>query len=114
METVLGLKRAYVNRVYYCPHHPEAGYPGEVGALKIACTCRKPAAGMLLQASREFNISLAGSWMIGDAQRDIQAGIEAGCKTIYIPSGDVYDGAEADYICTSLSDAVDIILGKAV
>lgn len=84
METLLGKEGAYVDHIYVCPHHPDKGFPGEVPELKISCECRKPRPGMLLQAARDYNIDLASSWMIGDDQRDIQAGINAGCHTALI------------------------------
>ena len=84
METLLGKEGAYIDHIYVCPHHPDKGFPGEVPELKISCECRKPKPGMLLQAARDYNIDLESSWMIGDDQRDIQAGINAGCHTALI------------------------------
>lgn len=80
MEMLLGQENAYVNAIYFCPHHPDSGYPEERKEYKIKCDCRKPAPGMLLQAAEEWNIDLANSYMIGDSERDIQAGINAGVK----------------------------------
>ncbi len=84
METLLGKEGAYVDAIYYCPHHPHKGYEGEVAELKIDCECRKPKAGMLYNAAQEFNIDLEQSWMIGDGENDIKAGIAAGSKTALI------------------------------
>ncbi len=81
METLLGYDGAYLDGIYFCPHHPHKGYDGEVPELKIDCDCRKPKPGMLLQAAEEFNIDLSLSWMIGDSENDILAGKAAGCKT---------------------------------
>lgn len=81
METLLGAEGAYLDAIYYCPHHPHKGYEGEIAELKIDCECRKPKPGMLLKAAEEFNIDLNSSWMIGDSESDIHAGISAGCKT---------------------------------
>ncbi len=92
METLLGKEGAYVDAIYYCPHHPDKGFEGEVKALKIDCDCRKPKPGMLLKAAEDFNIDLSQSWMIGDGERDIKAGKNAGCKTILI----VGDGSESE------------------
>ena len=87
METLLGHEHAYVNAIYYCPHHPDAGYPEERKEYKIRCNCRKPAPGMLLQAAKDWNIDLENSYMIGDSQRDVEAGHNAGVKqSILIPS----------------------------
>ncbi len=87
METLLGQEGAYVDAIYYCPHHPDRGFDGEVIEFKIECDCRKPKPGMLLRASEEYNIDLAQSWMVGDSDRDVEAGKAAGCKTAYV--GDV-------------------------
>lgn len=84
MESLLGLEGAYVDGIYFCPHHPDKGYDGEVSDLKISCSCRKPKPGMLLNAAKDFNIDLTKSWMIGDSEQDIKAGIDAGCKTVYL------------------------------
>lgn len=87
METLLGNEGAYLDAIYYCPHHPHKGYEGEVPELKIECECRKPKPGMLLKAAEDFNIDLNLSWMIGDGENDIKAGKEAGCKTALIGDG---------------------------
>lgn len=88
METLLGYEGVYVDAIYYCPHHPHKGYEGEIPELKFDCDCRKPKPGMLLKAAEEYHINLANSWMIGDAENDIKAGIAAGCKTALIGEGD--------------------------
>lgn len=84
METLLGKEGAYLDAIYYCPHHPHKGYEGERPELKIDCDCRKPKPGMLFKAAEDFNIDLSKSWMIGDGENDIKAGIAAGCKTVLI------------------------------
>lgn len=88
METLLGAEGAYLDTIYYCPHHPHGGYVGEVPELKINCECRKPKPGMLLKAAKDFNIDLANSWMIGDGENDIKAGKSAGCMTALIGKDD--------------------------
>lgn len=88
METLLGNEGAYIDGLYYCPHHPHSGYDGEVKELKCDCDCRKPKPGMLLQAAEDFNIDLQQSWMVGDGENDIKAGIAAGCRTALIGSGE--------------------------
>ena len=87
METLLGKEGAYLDAIYYCPHHPHKGYEGERPELKIDCDCRKPKPGMLLKAAADFNIDLSRSWMVGDGENDIQAGINAGCKTVLLSNG---------------------------
>lgn len=84
METFLGKEGAYVNAIYYCPHHPHRGYEGEITEYKIECECRKPKPGMLLNAAKDFNIDLSQSWMVGDGENDIKAGLQAGCKSALI------------------------------
>lgn len=108
METLLGLDGAYLDAVYYCPHHPHKGYEGEVPELKIECECRKPKPGMLLQAARDFNIDLSKSWMVGDGENDILAGMNAGCKTGYIKR----EGKpiEADIVGDSLIELIGKII----
>lgn len=87
LETLLGFEGAYIDGLYFCPHHPHKGYGGEIAELKFDCECRKPKPGMLLQAARDFNIDLSRSFMIGDSERDVKAGKAAGCKTVLIGEG---------------------------
>ena len=54
METELGFAGAYLDGIYFCPHHPHKGYEGEVVELKIDCDCRKPKPGMLIKAAEDF------------------------------------------------------------
>lgn len=87
METLLGEEGSYLDAVYYCPHHPHRGYEGEITELKVECDCRKPKPGMLWKAAERFNIDLKSSWMVGDSENDIKAGITAGCRTALIGTG---------------------------
>lgn len=84
LETELGKVGAYIDALYYCPHHPDRGFEGEVKELKIDCDCRKPKPGMLIKAANDYNIDLSASWMIGDGKNDVIAGQAAGCKTVKI------------------------------
>lgn len=84
METLLGQEGAYIDAIYYCPHHPDKGFEGERPEYKMECDCRKPKPGMLLAAAQEFNIDLSRSWMVGDSKNDVEAGKAAGCKVAYI------------------------------
>lgn len=106
METMLGKEGAYLDGVYYCPHHPDKGFAGEVEELKVVCECRKPKAGLLLQAAKDFNIDLSQSWMIGDSENDVLAGKNAGCKTALISETDYGQNLQV----TSLLDFVKEIL----
>jgi D,D-heptose 1,7-bisphosphate phosphatase len=87
IETELGNEHSKLDAIYYCPHHPDKGYPEERAEYKIDCECRKPKTGMFRQAANDFNIDLSMSWMIGDAERDIIAGKNAGCKTVGVMTG---------------------------
>ena len=80
METLLGKDGAYIDSIYICPHHPDKGFEGERPEYKFECDCRKPKPGLLLQAAKDFNIDLSQSIMIGDSERDVEAGKNAGCK----------------------------------
>ena len=92
---------------YFCPHHPEKG----IGKYKINCNCRKPKTGMLKQASNELNVDLSQSWMIGDKLSDIQAGNSAGCRTIYVLTGEYKESVEgAEFEAANLLEAANYIL----
>ncbi len=110
METELGLAGAYLDGIYFCPHHPHGGYEGEVPELKVECMCRKPRPGMIFKAAQDFNIDLSQSWMIGDGENDVKAGLAAGCKTVLI-TGEGSDYKEGNfgqtYTCESVSEFLD-------
>jgi D-glycero-D-manno-heptose 1,7-bisphosphate phosphatase len=80
MRLELARQGARIDGEYYCLHHPEA----VVESLRVNCSCRKPKPGLLFQAAKDLDIDLKQSWMIGDGLTDIQAGKEAGCKTILV------------------------------
>lgn len=72
-----------IDRFYFCPHHPTEG----VGSYRIECDCRKGQPGMLLQASRELEIDLSRSYMVGDKASDVEAGTRAGCHPLLVMTG---------------------------
>lgn len=106
---LLGDAADAVDGWFYCPHHPD----GTVALLARQCSCRKPAPGLLHDAAAALDIDLAVSWMVGDADRDVQAGRAAGCRTALIEhpgsahrrGGDV----QPDVRVTDLSALVPII-----
>ena len=109
LETELGKEGAYIDGLYYCPHHPDKGFEGEVVELKFDCDCRKPKPGLILRAEKDFNIDLNASWMIGDGRNDVDAGKNAGTHTALIG----YDeNLEADIKAESLLEIVEEILRK--
>ena len=114
METELGKNGAYLDDIFFCPHHPDKGFEGEISELKIDCECRKPKIGMLKQAAEKYNIDLNQSWYIGDTTVDIQTGKNAGMKTILVNTGVAgKDGkytVTPDYIANDLLSAVNYIL----
>lgn len=99
MLSALAAADAAVDGVYCCPHD-----------IVPPCECRKPRPGMLVAAARTHQLDLARSWMIGDSPTDIEAGKNAGCRTVRILTvGDAESGA-ADLFAESLPDAVRQIL----
>lgn len=112
METLLGQEGGYVDAIYYCPHHPDKGFEGEIVELKFDCDCRKPKPGMLFKAAEDFNIDLSASWMVGDGERDIKAGQNAGCKTALIADGEIKERLDLGQTATveNLLDFVKNVL----
>ena len=84
--------------VYHCPH------------LEEGCDCRKPKAGMLLEAAADLLLDLKASWMIGDAERDLAAGRSAGCRTVCLPDARGAWAAGADLRAADLREAASLIL----
>lgn len=116
LETQLGREGAYINGLYYCPHHPDGGFPGEVPELKGTCHCRKPDIGLLEQAARDYHIDLAASWIVGDTAVDVRTGHNGGLHTALVATGDPdkfrqYDD-RPDLQGTDLLDAVEQILQR--
>jgi histidinol-phosphate phosphatase family protein len=117
LETLLGAEHAFLDRIYYCPHHPEKGFEGERVELKIACDCRKPGIGMIQRAVRDLNVDLRQSWLVGDTTTDLQTAKNAGLKAILVRSG--YAGkdnkypARPDCVCDTLGEAVAKIAAES-
>lgn len=113
LYTLLGKEGAYLDGLYYCPHHPDKGYEGEVPELKFECDCRKPKIGMLKKAEADFNIDIGNSWFIGDTTRDVQTGFNAGMHTILLESGAPQKekfSAKPEHVAQNLLEAVTMIL----
>lgn len=98
LETLLGLEGAYLDAIYFCPHHPHKGYEGEILELKFDCDCRKPKPGMLLQAAKDFNIDLSASYMVGDSESDMLCGKNAGCTSELVTE----NWTLMDFVCDKL------------
>ncbi|RKY83132.1 hypothetical protein DRQ11_13505, partial [candidate division KSB1 bacterium] len=99
---------AFVDAIYFCPHHPTVG----IRPYRKKCDCRKPKPGMLFRAAKDFNIDLKRSFMIGDKATDIKAGKEAGCRTILISpyQNKLLKDPRPDFIASNLFEASKIIL----
>lgn len=113
LETELGAGGAFLDRIYHCPHHTDAGFPGEVAALKFACDCRKPRPGMLLRAAEELNIDLAASWMIGDTAADALAARAAGARFVKVGTDADDFRAEGEPAFADVLAAARFIAGEA-
>lgn len=97
--------------IYHCPHHPEGSDARYAGS----CDCRKPQAGLMIQAAREHGLDLSRSWMIGDILDDIEAGHRAGCRTVLLDVGSETEWRAgplrtSDFVVGNLSEAADEIL----
>lgn len=80
LRAILEKEGVHLEEIYYCPHHPRVE----------ACLCRKPQGLLIQKAMARFGIDPASSWMIGDSERDVEAGKAAGLRTIQIrPNGDL-------------------------
>ena len=95
--------RLVIDEFYTCFHDTPDG-----------CDCRKPRPGSLLEAAKKHTIDLGSSYMVGDRWTDVEAGLRAGCKTIFIDHGYAEKQPEAfDYRANSLLEASQIILGES-
>jgi D-glycero-D-manno-heptose 1,7-bisphosphate phosphatase len=109
MLDVLRAAGAEIEAVLICPHTPDD-----------ACDCRKPEPGLLFEAAGSHDVDLEASWMIGDAESDVVAGIGAGCETVLVLTGRGADQARAadwrhgrpDLVAHDLVDAAIWILGR--
>ena len=114
LETLLGEEGAYLDGIYYCPHHPDKGFAGERPELKRVCDCRKPATGLIELATEQLHIDTADSWMVGDRTADIQLARNAGVRALLVRTGHAgEDGqypARPDYEFFDLAEATDFML----
>ncbi len=83
LDELLGPYGVVISGYGWCPHHPA----GTRSAAAVACTCRKPRPGLLLDAAATHSIALDRSWMIGDILDDVETGARAGCRTILVDRG---------------------------
>lgn len=110
IETLLGASGAFLDGIYYCPHHPHSGFAGEVKSLKIDCDCRKPRLGLINRAIKDFNLDLNKCYIIGDSNVDIMTAKNAGIKCIRVKSDLEEESLDCFAKVDTLLDAVNIIL----
>ena len=114
LKTLLGEKGAFVDDIFYCPHHPDKGFEGEVPELKFDCECRKPKTGMINEAVDKYNIDLSKSYMVGDSTMDLELARNAGVKSVLVDTGFAGNDGKYDRSCDieakDLLDAVEKII----
>ena len=114
LKTLLGEKGAFVDDIFYCPHHPDKGFEGEVPELKFDCECRKPKIGMIDEAVKKYNIDLSKSYMVGDSTMDLELARNAGVKSVLVDTGFAGNDGKYDRSCDieakDLLDAVEKII----
>jgi D-glycero-D-manno-heptose 1,7-bisphosphate phosphatase len=122
LETELGKAGAYLDDIFFCPHHPDKGFPGERPEYKIDCDCRKPKPGLLLRAAEKYNINLTASYMVGDDKRDVEAGRAAGCTPVLLndkSGGDCKPGEKQkiggpEMIFSNLMEFAEYVLQRGI
>lgn len=114
LKTLLGEEGAFVDDIFYCPHHPDKGFEGEVPELKFDCECRKPKTGMIDEAVEKYNIDLSRSYMVGDSTMDLEMARNAGIKSVLVNTGFAGNDGKYDRSCDieaeDLLDAVEKII----
>ncbi len=98
LKASLAVKDAYLDGIFFCPHHPRA----EVPELRVDCDCRKPGTGLIEQARGHFEIDMSRSYVIGDRCLDIEMADRCGLKGILVKTG--YGRGEAEYILPSRTE----------
>ena len=104
MDRLLGADGAFVDDYLFCPHHPEAGWVGEVAHLKVPCECRKPDIDLARRAARRHRLDLGRSVMVGDTERDRGFARGAGMRFIHV--GAPHDDADAEDCLPEAADAI--------
>ena len=114
LKTLLGEKGVFVDDIFYCPHHPDKGFEGELPELKFDCECRKPKTGMIDEAVEKYNIDLSKSYMVGDSTMDLEMARNAGIKSVLVNTGFAGNDGKYDRSCDieaeDLLDAVEKII----
>ncbi len=87
LDSLLADSRAYLDDLYFCPHHPESGFEGEIKQYKIPCNCRKPMPGMLEDAAIKHNIDIKNSYFISDTLKDLEISKKIKVHTVLVSTG---------------------------
>jgi histidinol-phosphate phosphatase family protein len=98
---------------FYCPHHPAA----TVAEYRVACTCRKPAPGLVLAAAQALDADPSQCWMVGDILDDVEAGHRAGCRTVLFDAGGETEWIRTpartpEFVAHAFNDVADCILAE--
>jgi D-glycero-D-manno-heptose 1,7-bisphosphate phosphatase len=83
LQEMLREKGAFLDGIYFCPHHPTDGRERYL----VTCDCRKPAPGLLLRAAADLHLNPVRSYMVGDTLKDIEAGVRAGARGVLVRTG---------------------------
>lgn len=105
LQTMLAESGVQLDAIYYCPHHPNA----EVERYRTTCACRKPNTLLIERATEELRLDLSKSFLIGDEDKDIQAGTKAGVKTIFLSTDTNPTDSEPTFIAGTLLEAESFI-----
>jgi D-glycero-D-manno-heptose 1,7-bisphosphate phosphatase len=119
LDNELKSQKAQLDAIYYCAHHPSLGEP----PYRLDCDCRKPKAGLINRAAKDFDIDLTASWMVGDRYSDVELARNAGLRSAFVLSG--YGRGEWEYqratwtqqpdlVCENLLEAVESILSSSM
>ena len=117
MESELAHQGARIDRIYFCPHHPEIGEP----PYKVDCDCRKPKSGLILQAATEMDVNLKKSYVVGDRYRDMEMGQAVGATGVLVLTGFGREEArtppanrlqQPEHVAENLVEAVRWILNR--
>ena len=98
LRELLAEEGARVDRIYYCPHHPETHHGEGVDELRGPCVCRKPATGMVERALEELEVPAWRAVMIGDRTSDMQLAVNSGLASASVRTG----SALSDGVCPAL------------
>jgi len=115
LEELLGESGAYLDGIYFCPHHPQVGNP----PYRAVCDCRKPKGGMLWRAASDLDLDLSRSYVIGDHLSDVTLAKNLGMKSILVLTGHgknqlektaCHGSVHPDSVCEDIYQAVQWVL----